>query len=66
MRVFGYLLTIGGLIATIFTVLNYINESETFSAFGLDVAVSKGNPTPIIISVIILIAGMLIIRASKK
>lgn len=66
MKVFGYILTIGGVIATIFAILNYLNESETFSAFGLDIAVSKGNPTPVIISVIILIAGLLIIRASNN
>lgn len=66
MKTIGYLLTIGGIIAAIYAVVNYLNESESFSAFGLDIAVSKGDPTPIIISAIVLLAGILIIRASKN
>lgn len=66
MKIFGYILTIGGLIAVIYSIINYVNESESFSAFGLDIAVSKGDVTPIIISAIVLIAGMLIVRASKE
>ncbi len=66
MKNLGYIFSIGGLIALIITGINYLNDSESFSAFGLDVAVSKGNPTPMIISAIVLVAGILIIRASKK
>jgi hypothetical protein len=66
MKYVGYLFSVGGFIALIFTGINYINESESFSAFGLDVAVSKGDPMPVIVSAVILIAGILIIRASKE
>lgn len=66
MKNLGYLLSIGGIIALIITGINYLNESESFSLLGLDVAVSKGNPTPMIISAIVLVAGVLIIRASNK
>lgn len=66
MRNLGYLFSIGGFIALIITGINYLNESESFSLLGLDVAVSKGNPTPMIISAIVLVAGVLIIRASNK
>ncbi len=66
MKNLGYIFSIAGLIALLITGINYLNDSESFSAFGLDVAVSKGNPTPMIISAIVLVAGILIIRASKK
>jgi hypothetical protein len=66
MKNIGYLFSIGGLIALIYTGINYINNSESFSALGFDVAVSKGNPVPVIISGIVFVAGILIIRASKK
>ncbi len=66
MKYAGYLLSIGGLIALIITGVNYLNESESFSLLGLDVAVSKGDPVPMLISVIVLIAGVLVIRASKE
>lgn len=66
MKYIGYFCSIGGLIATIYTGIQYINNSESFSALGLDVAVSKGDPVPVIISAIVMIAGVLIIRASKN
>lgn len=66
MKILGYIVSIVGLVGVIYSGINYINNSETFSAFGVDVAVSKGDPVPIIISVIVLIAGLLITRAAKK
>lgn len=66
MKYIGYLFTIGGVVGVIYTAINYINESDTFSFLGIDVAVSKGDPMPVIISAIILIAGLLIVRASKN
>lgn len=38
MKNLGYLFSIGGLIAFVYTGINYLNDSETFSAFGLDIA----------------------------
>jgi len=66
MKYLGYLFSIGGFAGVIYTGINYINNSDTFSAFGVNVAISKGDPMPVIISAIVLIAGILIIRASKK
>jgi hypothetical protein len=66
MKYVCYLFSVGGFIALIFTGINYINESESFSALGVDVAVSKGDPMPVIVSAVILIAGILIIRAAKE
>ncbi len=66
MKILGFVVSIVGLIGIIYSGINYINKSETFSAFGVDVAVSKGDPVPIIVSLIVLIAGLLITRAAKK
>ena len=66
MKIVGYVISIGGFFALIYTGINYINQSESFSLMGVDFAVSKGDPTPVIISVIVMIAGLLITRASKK
>jgi hypothetical protein len=66
MKVVGIVTSIIGLIALIYTGINYINNSETFSMLGMDVAVSKGDPVPMVISSIVLIAGVLIMKSSKK
>lgn len=66
MKYAGYVISIGGFVALIYTGINYLNNSESFSMMGVDFAVSKGDPMPMIISVIVLVAGVLIIRASKE
>lgn len=66
MKFLGYTISIVGLIALIYTGVTYINNSESFSALGVDVAVSKGDPVPMIISAIVLIAGVLIARAARE
>ena len=66
MKILGYVVSVAGLIGLIYTVINYINNTESFSALGLDVTVSEGDPVPMIISAIVLIAGLLITRAAKE
>lgn len=66
MKKVGYLISIVGLIGFIYTGINYINNTEHVNALGLDVAVSQGDPMPVIISGIVLIAGILIAFAAKK
>jgi hypothetical protein len=66
MKYLGYLFSVGGLVALVVTGINYINNSESFSAFGLDIAVSQGDPVPMIISAIVMVAGVLIVKASEK
>mgnify|MGYP000194434719 CR=1 FL=1 len=66
MKIAGYVLSIGGVIALIYSGINYLNESESFSMMGVDFAVSKGDPMPIVISVIVLVAGIMIVKASNK
>lgn len=59
----GSILSIGGLIGVIFFGYQYLNESDSFEVFGADVAVSTGDYIPIIISLIVLAAGILVYRA---
>lgn len=59
----GSILSIGGLIGVIFFGYQYLNESDSFELFGADVAVSTGDYIPIIISLIVLAAGILVYRA---
>lgn len=62
----GYLISIAGLIGLVYTGINYINNTEHVSALGLDVTVSQGDPAPMVISAVVLIAGLLIAFAAKK
>lgn len=66
MKPIGYTFSIIGLIAFIYTGITYINNSETFGLFGMDIAVSKGDPVPMIVSAVVLIVGLLIARSSNK
>jgi len=66
MKMIGYIVTIAGLLALIYTGITDINNSETFGIFGLDVAVSKGDPVPMIISAVVLVVGLLIATISKN
>lgn len=58
----GGILSIGGLIGVIFFGIQYLNDSESFELLGADVAVSTGDYVPILISLIVLIAGLAIYR----
>ncbi len=58
----GSILSIAGLIGIIFFGYQYLDDSESFSLFGADITVSTGDFVPILISLIVLIAGVLIYR----
>jgi hypothetical protein len=62
----GSILSIGGLIGVIFFGYQYMADSETFSLFGADVAVSTGDYVPILISAIVLIVGLALYRSKGK
>lgn len=59
----GGILSIGGLIGVIYFGIQYLNDSESFELLGADVAVSTGDYVPILVSAIVLIAGLLIYRS---
>lgn len=64
-KIIGSVFTIGGLIAVIYTGINYINNSESFGFFGADVIVSKGDPIPVIISAFIFVIGIILLRTKS-
>ncbi|MFU8860741.1 MAG: hypothetical protein ACNA8K_09970 [Cyclonatronaceae bacterium] len=58
----GSILSVVGLIGVIFFGIQYLNDSESFSLFGADIAVSTGDYVPILISLVVLIVGVVIYR----
>jgi hypothetical protein len=61
-KTIGGVLSIGGLIGVIFYTYQYMQDSESFSALGADVAVSTGNWVPILISALVMVVGILLSR----
>jgi hypothetical protein len=67
MRTFGIILIILGLIGAILFGIQALNDSETFNFLGLDIAVSSANWTPVIISGVVAVIGIVFtkIKTSK-
>lgn len=59
----GSILSIAGLLGIIFFGYQYMQDSESFSLFGADIAVSTGDYIPIVISAIVLIVGLVLYRS---
>lgn len=66
MKVLGNILLVVGLVATIVFGVQAMNNSETFSLLGMDVAVSSANWTPVIVSGIVAILGVVILLVRKS
>ena len=65
MKIVSIILILAGAIGTVVFGVQAINDSESFNLFGLDIAVSSANWTPLIISGIVLVAGILM-RVSQR
>ncbi len=59
----GSILCVGGLIGVLFFGYQYLEDSESFSILGADIAVSTGDYVPILISIIVLVVGLVIYRS---
>jgi hypothetical protein len=66
MKTAGIILLVLGIIGTLIFGIQAVNDSESFSILGIDVAVSSANWTPVIISVIVLIIGLVMTMRSRK
>ncbi|WP_319501114.1 transglycosylase [uncultured Draconibacterium sp.] len=66
MKALGTILLLIGLAGTIFFGIEAVNNSETFSFLGLDVALSSANWTPVIISGAVVILGIVFLSVKKK
>ncbi len=62
MKIVGTILLILGIIGTILFGIQAMQDSESFSFLGMDIAVSSANWTPLIISVVVLIIGVVLRR----
>ncbi|NEN24701.1 hypothetical protein G3O08_14435 [Cryomorpha ignava] len=65
MKIVGIILLVLGIIGCIIFGIQAIGDSESFSIFGADIAVSKANWTPLIISAVVLIIGAFMTRSGK-
>lgn len=66
MKTIGIILTIIGAIGTAVFGYQALQDSESFSFLGLDIAVSSANWTPVIISVVLLVVGVVLAGRGKK
>lgn len=62
MKAIGSILAILGLIGSVVFGVQAIQDSESFSFLGMDIAVSTANWTPLIISAAVLIIGVVMMR----
>ncbi len=61
-RTIGSILAAGGLLGLIYFGYQYFQNSESFEAFGADVAISTGDITPVIISGVVALVGLVVAR----
>ncbi|WP_246535334.1 hypothetical protein [Litoribacter ruber] len=60
------ILLILGVVGTLIFGIQAIQDSESFSFLGMDIAVSTANWTPVIVSVVLLVIGGIMMGAGSK
>ena len=66
MKTLGIILLLVGLAGAVIFGIQAINNSEAFSVLGLDVAVSDANWTPVIVSGVVAIIGIIVLAVRGK
>ncbi len=66
MKIAGIVLLVIGIAGTIIFGVQAIQQTETFSFLGLDIGVSDANWTPVIISAIILVIGIVMTISGRR
>ncbi len=66
MKILGIVLLAIGIIGTLFFGIKAMQDSDSFSFMGVDVAVSTADWTPVIISVVLLAVGAVITVKNNK
>lgn len=66
MKIAGIILTALGIIGLIIFGIQAMNDSESFSFLGMDIAVSTANWTPVIISGVLTLIGVVVLATAKK
>ncbi|MFO8001182.1 MAG: transglycosylase [Marinilabilia sp.] len=66
MKTVGIVLLLIGIIGALIFGIQAIQDTETFSFLGIDIGVSSANWTPVIVSGIIIIIGIVLMSLNKK
>ncbi|MGQ7871185.1 transglycosylase [Sunxiuqinia sp. sy24] len=66
MKLVGAVLLVIGMIGLVVFGIQAFNDSESFSVLGAEVAVSKANWTPVIVSALVLLVGFVLTVSRKK
>ncbi len=66
MRIAGIVLLIIGFAGTLIFGVQAIQDTETFSFLGIDIGVSGANWTPVIVSAIVLVIGIILMSLNKR
>jgi len=66
MRAAGIVLLIIGFAGALVFGIQAIQETETFSFLGIDIGVSGANWTPVIVSAVIFVIGVILMSLSKR
>jgi hypothetical protein len=66
MRIAGIVILIIGIAGALFFGIQAIQDTETFSFLGLDLGVSGANWTPVIVSAIVIVIGIVMMNLSKR
>lgn len=66
MRIIGIVLLVLGVIGTLVFGVQAIQETETFSFLGMDIGVSSANWSPVIVSAVVLVIGVILMNLNKK
>ncbi|MFO7934979.1 MAG: hypothetical protein R6U78_12970 [Bacteroidales bacterium] len=66
MKTAGIIFMSAGIIGLIYFGYQAISQSETLSLFGIDIAVSSANWTPVIISGVVTLGGIIMASAGRR
>lgn len=66
MKTAGIILLVLGIIGTVIFGIEAIQQSETISFLGIEIAATTANWTPVIISVLVLVVGVIMMNAGRK
>ncbi len=66
MRTAGIVLLILGIVGTIVFGVQAIQQTETVSFFGIELGISDANWTPVIVSALILVIGIVMMNSGRR
>ena len=66
MKTAGIVLVILGIVSTLIFGIQAFQDTETFSFLGIDIGVSSANWTPVIVSAVVLVIGIVLMSSGKR